>query len=50
MERKVNREMLTCVGSRQVVPGIGLFYDVFMNLVPLNLCVASGMETEVKTI
>lgn len=32
--------VLTGVGAGQVVPGVGLFDDVLMDLVPLTLSVA----------
>lgn len=40
----MNKRDLTGVGARQVVPGICLFDDVLMNLVPLTLSVTPEKE------
>ena len=37
--------VLTGVGARQVVPGVRLFDDVLMDLVPLTLCVTPETES-----
>lgn len=36
--------ILTSVGARQVVPGIGFFDDVLMDLVPFTLSVTPETE------
>ena len=40
--------VLTGVGARQVVPRIRLFDDVFMDLVPLTLCVTPEKERRMR--
>lgn len=38
--------VLTGVGARQVVSGVGLFNDVLMDLVPLTLSVAPETRSQ----